>query len=94
VSTCPESAVALTPRLLLTPAARQEVELNRAEPFHCVKCGKPFGTKQMIESMVGKLSGHSMWQGEAVLNRMMMCADCRVVDMMEKKDEVSVFDAR
>jgi len=94
VNTCPEDAVALAPRLLLTPGARQEVELNRAEPFHCVKCGKPFGTKQMIESMVGKLAGHSMWQGEAVLNRMMMCADCRVVDMMEKKDEVSVFDAR
>jgi ferredoxin len=94
VNTCPESAVALAPRLLLTPAARQEVELNRAEPFNCVKCGKPFGTKQMIESMVAKLAGHSMWQGEAVLNRMMMCADCRVADMMEKKDEVSVFDAR
>ncbi|MCL4798212.1 MAG: 4Fe-4S dicluster domain-containing protein [Burkholderiales bacterium] len=93
-ATCPEDAVALAPRLLLAPEAKQEVELNRAEPFNCVKCGKPFGTKQMIESMVGRLSGHSMWQGEAVLNRMMMCADCRVIDMMEKKGEVSVFDAR
>jgi len=94
VSTCPEGAVALAPRLLLTPVAKQEVELNRAEPFNCVKCGKPFGTKQMIESMVGKLAGHSMWQGEAVLNRMMMCADCRVVDMMEKTNEMTIFETR
>lgn len=93
-STCPEGAVALAPRLLLAPEAKQEVELNRAEPFDCVKCGKPFGTRQMVESMVGKLAGHSMWQGEAVLDRMMMCADCRVLDMMGKKDEMSIFDAR
>ena len=49
------------PRLLLTPQAKQEVVLNQAEPFNCVRCGKPFGTKQMIDSMVGRLAAHSMF---------------------------------
>ncbi len=94
VNTCPESAVTLVPRLNLTEKVRQEVVLNEAEPFNCVKCGKPFGTKQLIESMTAKLAGHSMWQGDAVLRRMMMCADCRIVDMMENKTEARIFDAK
>jgi len=94
VNTCPESAVTLVPRLNLTEKARQEVVLNEAEPFNCVKCGKPFGTKQLIESMAAKLAGHAMWQGDGVLQRMMMCADCRVVDMMENKNEASVIDQK
>jgi len=94
VNTCPESAVTLVPRLNLTDAARQEVVLNEAEPFNCVKCGKPFGTRQLIESMTAKLAGHSMWQGDAVLRRMMMCADCRVVDMMDNKGEASILDQK
>ncbi|MCX7894086.1 MAG: 4Fe-4S binding protein [Burkholderiales bacterium] len=92
--TCPEGAVTLTPRLLLAAEAKAAVTLNEAEPFHCVRCGKPFGTKQMIDSMVGRLSGHSMWAGEQSLRRMMMCADCRVIDMMEGKEEVSIFDVK
>lgn len=94
VNTCPESAVTLVPRLNLTEKARQEVVLNEAEPFNCVKCGKPFGTKQLIESMTAKLSGHSMWQGDAVLRRMMMCADCRIVDMMDNKNEARILDQK
>jgi len=94
VNTCPESAVTLVPRLNLTERARQEVILNEAEPFNCVKCGKPFGTKQLIESMAAKLAGHAMWQGNGVLQRMMMCADCRIVDMMENKNEASIIDQK
>ena len=94
VNTCPESALTLVPRMNLTESARREIVLNEAEPFNCVKCGKPFGTKQLIESMTAKLTGHSMWQGDAVLRRMMMCADCRIVDMMENKNEASVLDQK
>jgi ferredoxin len=94
VNTCPESALTLVPRLNLTEKARQEVVLNEAEPFNCVKCGKPFGTKQLIESMTAKLAGHSMWQGDAVLRRMMMCADCRIVDMMDNKNEAKILDQK
>jgi ferredoxin len=94
VSTCPEQAVTLAPRLLLTAQAKQEVVLNQAEPFNCVRCGKPFGTKQMIDSMVGRLTAHSMFATGGALRRLQMCADCRVIDMMENKNEASIFDVK
>ena len=59
--------------------------LNEAEPFNCVRCGKPFGTRQMVENMLGKLGGHSMFAGGT--RRLQMCGDCRVVDMVENKAE-------
>jgi ferredoxin len=90
-NTCPEGAIALNPRLLFTPQWKQEVLLNEAEPFNCISCGKALGTKQMITSMLGKLAGHSMFQGDGKLKRLQMCADCRIVDMMESKDEMSIL---
>ncbi|MDX2219327.1 MAG: 4Fe-4S binding protein [Burkholderiales bacterium] len=93
VNTCPENALSLVPRLLLTPDRRREVVLNQAEPFHCIRCDKVLGTKQMIASMLSRLAGHSMFSGEGQLKRLQMCADCRVVDMMENKNEMSIFGA-
>jgi ferredoxin len=90
-TTCPENAIALSPRLLLTPAVREARVLNETQPFHCVSCGKAFGTRQMVETMLGRLSGHSMFTGGEALRRLQMCADCRVVDMMANKNEVSVL---
>jgi len=92
--TCPEAAITLAPRLLLTAQAKQEVVLNEAEPFNCVRCGKPFGTRQMVDNMLGKLTGHSMFAGGGGLRRLQMCADCRVVDMMENKDEISIQEVK
>ena len=90
-ATCPEDAITLSPRLLLTAAVREARVLNQTQPFHCVRCNKPFGTKQMVDAMMGRLAGHSMFaQGDA-LRRLQMCADCRVVDMMSSKNEVSVL---
>ncbi len=89
--TCPENAITLAPRLLLTAEAKQPVTLNEAEPFNCVRCGTPFGTRQMIESMTGKLGTHGMFAGIG-LRRLQMCADCRVVDMMENQNESTIFD--
>ncbi|MGH8698879.1 MAG: 4Fe-4S dicluster domain-containing protein, partial [Burkholderiales bacterium] len=94
VTTCPEDALALSPRLLLAAEAKQEVVLNQAEPFNCVRCGKPFGTRQMIDAMLGRLGTHSMFAGGGALRRLQMCADCRVVDMMENKDESSILDVK
>ncbi len=90
--TCPEEAIALSPRLLLTPAVREARVVNRAEPFHCIRCQKPFGTRQVVETMMGRLAGHSMFAGGGALKRLQMCADCRVVDMMSSKNEVSVLN--
>jgi ferredoxin len=90
VNTCPENALALVPRLLLGKEAKEAVTLNEAEPFNCVRCGKPFGTRQMVENMLGRLGGHSMFAGGT--RRLQMCGDCRVVDMMENRTEASIFD--
>jgi len=90
VNTCPENAITLVPRLVIGKEAKEAVTLNEAEPFNCVRCGKPFGTRQMVDNMLGKLSGHSMFAGGT--RRLQMCGDCRVVDMMESKAESTIFD--
>jgi ferredoxin len=92
VSTCPENAISLVPRLLIGRQAKEAVTLNEAEPFSCVRCGKPFGTRQIVENMLGRLGGHSMFAGGT--RRLQMCGDCRVIDMMENKAEASIFDHR
>ncbi|MBE0621599.1 MAG: 4Fe-4S binding protein [Burkholderiales bacterium] len=93
VNTCPEKAVALAPRLLLSPQAKAEQVLHEAVPFNCVSCGKPFGNKQMVDNMMGKLGTHPMFSGDG-LKRLQMCGDCRVVDMMENKNEQTIFGIR
>ena len=93
-NTCPENAITLVPRLLLTEARKQTAVLNESEPFNCISCGKALGTKLMIDNMLGKLTGHSMFQGEGSLKRLQMCADCRVVDMMSNKHEASILTGK
>ena len=90
--TCPERAISLVPRLSLAAQAKEAVTLNEVEPFHCVRCGKPFGTRPMIEAMLTKVAGHAMFATGQALARLRMCADCRVIDMMESKDETTIFD--
>jgi ferredoxin len=90
-TTCPEDAISLSPRLLLTPERKQARVLNETQPYGCVRCGKPFGTLKAIESMLGKLAGHSMFQG-AALERLKMCGDCRVIDIYSAENEVKITD--
>jgi ferredoxin len=91
-TTCPEQAITLAPRYLFDEEARSARVLNEAQPFHCVSCGKPFGTRQMIENMTARLTTHSMFGGDKALRRLQMCADCRVADMFSATDEASIFD--
>ena len=90
--TCPEDAITLQPRLWLADegrARRQPRVLHEVEPYRCVRCGKPFGTRKAIELMLGKLAGHAMFQGEAA-ERLKMCGDCRVIDIHTRGDEVRI----
>jgi ferredoxin len=91
VKTCPEQAITLQPRLLLTPERKQPRVLNEAQPYGCIRCGKPFGTLKAIENMLGKLAGHSMFQG-AALERLKMCGDCRVIDIYSAPNEARITD--
>ena len=88
---CPEDAITLAPRLLLSSAATQPVVLNEDKIFECVRCSKPFANQRIIDNMLGKLATHSMFKDPAALRRLQMCQDCRVVDMMSNKNEVSVL---
>jgi ferredoxin len=89
--TCPEGAISLTPRLNLNAAAKQPSVVSETEPMNCTSCGKPFGTRQMVEAMLGKLAGHSMFSGDG-LKRLKMCADCRVVDLIQNPVDSSIHD--
>ena len=93
VTTCPENAITLEPRLLLTPQRREPRVLNEAQPYQCIRCSKPFGTLKGIESMLGKLAGHAMFQGAAA-DRLKMCGDCRVIDIYSADNELKITDIR
>ena len=60
--------------------------LKEEEPFHCIRCGKPFGVKSTIERVTAKLAGkHWMFQNSAQrLEVLEMCADCRAVAITEQ----------
>jgi len=92
--TCPENAITLEPRLWLADEGRARQSprvLHEVDPFHCVRCGKPFGTVPAIEAMIGKLAAHAAFQGAAA-ERLKMCGDCRVVDLHSNSHEVRITD--
>ncbi len=82
-NTCPEDAITLASRLLLTLVAKQPRVLNEAAIFKCIRCDKPLGTEKLIGNMLTRLAGHSMFSEPGALDRLKMCADCRVIDMMK-----------
>jgi ferredoxin len=89
--TCPENAITLIPQLNLAATRKEPVVINEMKPYSCIRCSKPFGTLKAIESMMGKLAGHSMFQGAAA-ERLKMCSDCRVIDMYSTTNESKITD--
>ena len=79
---CPESCITRTARYLFDREVRRRPRtLNEDQPFHCVSCGKVFGTTAVVMRMQQRLAGHSMFQAPGALARLRMCEDCRVKDM-------------
>jgi ferredoxin len=85
-NTCPEKVITLEPRFSFLPEARGAILYKEEEPFECIRCGKPFGTKSTIETIVAKLEGHTMFKDEGAIDRIRMCDDCRVMAQMEAAD--------
>lgn len=82
--TCPEKVITLAPRIDFTPEARARRVIKAEEPFHCVRCAKPFGTKSSVEAVLAKLAGkHWMFAASATLDRLKMCGNCRIVVQSE-----------
>ena len=88
-SACPETALTLSARYNFDPALRRNPQrLHEDEPFCCTKCSKPFATHSIINTIIGKLGNHSMFQSDEAVNRLKMCEDCRVIDMFSNEMEM------
>jgi ferredoxin len=88
VATCPEKVIKLEPRYNFSPAAMTPEVVKGEEPFHCVACGKPFGTKSTIERVLARLQGkHAMFQTEKQLRLIQMCDTCRIVTVAEAGED-------
>lgn len=81
-ATCPEDVISLKPQIDFEAWSLPRRIVKEEEPFCCVTCAKPFGTRATIERVIGKLrERHWMFTGEAGEQRirsLMMCDDCRV----------------
>ena len=86
-ATCPEKVITLHPQLDFRAATATARLLKEEEPFHCIRCGKPFGVKSTIERVTGKLAGkHWMFADAAQrLDVLKMCEDCRVIAITEQE---------
>jgi hypothetical protein len=78
----------LTPQIDFRAATASARVLKQEEPFRCIRCDKPFGTKSTIERVIAKLEGkHWMFQGKtgqpSRLDVLKMCEDCRVIAATE-----------
>jgi ferredoxin len=94
-ATCPESVITLEPRVSFDEAAKTPLVVKEEEPYLCIRCQKPFGTKSSIEKIVQMLGEkHSMFQDSAAIDRIRMCEDCRVVVQFEAEDNPMAGPAR
>ena len=84
-ATCPEKVITLEPQLDFRASAAAAHVIKHEEPFACIRCGKPFGTKSTIEHVTGKLEGkHWMFSGaNSRIEVLKMCDDCRVIAVTE-----------
>ncbi len=90
VQTCPEAAISLKPRLLFDREARNRARmLNSDTPFACISCDKPFAPTSAIHKMQEKLKDHPMFNNQRALDRLKMCDDCRVIDMVQDPQAMS-----
>ncbi|MDH5748624.1 MAG: 4Fe-4S ferredoxin, partial [Rhodospirillales bacterium] len=85
--TCPEKVITLTPRLNFVDDIHPHRVIKEEEPFECIRCGKPFGARSTIETMVGKLADHPMFAGKGGTDLIKMCEDCRVIAQMEEPNQ-------
>jgi ferredoxin len=85
-ATCPEKVIRLVPQLDFRATSAAARVLKQEEPFCCVRCGKPFGTRSTIERVTAKLAGkHWMFSGpDSRLDVLKMCEDCRVIAATEE----------
>ena len=83
-TTCPEAAITISPRMIFDLEVRNRSRaLNQDVPFACIVCGKAFASTSVIEKMNHKLKDHYMFKTSRALDRLKMCEDCRVADIVQ-----------
>lgn len=84
-ATCPEKVITLTAQLDFRAVTSPACVLKEEDPFHCIRCDKPFGVKSTIERVTAKLEGkHWMFRDTPKrLEVIKMCDDCRVAAVTE-----------
>lgn len=95
-ATCPEDAITLEPRLDFKAWGEPNRLIKEEEPFHCIECGKPFGTRSTIERVMAKLEGHWMFAGDGTDRRrvLQMCEDCRVSAVVKESFDPHELEKR
>lgn len=86
-ATCPEKVITLTPRVDFAAWSAPRLAVKQEEPYDCIRCGIPFGTRSTVERIVAKLEGkHWMFAGENAkrLDLVRMCDNCRVEVVMNE----------
>jgi ferredoxin len=86
--TCPEKVITLVPQLDFPAWSAPPRVVKEEQPFHCISCGTPFGTRSTVERIVAKLEGkHWMYAGENArrLDVIRMCENCRVTAMTNEQ---------
>jgi ferredoxin len=80
-ATCPEKVIALVPQIDFQAWKAPRRTIKEEEPFRCIRCGTPFGTRSSMERVVARLEGrHWMFSGQNAgrLEALRMCDRCRI----------------
>ena len=85
-ATCPEKVIRLTPQMDFRSSSASARILKSEQPFCCVRCGKPFGVRSIIERVTAKLAEkHWMYKDSSQrLELIKMCDECRVAAVSEQ----------
>ena len=86
-ATCPEKVISLKPQLDFQAWSAPRRVVKEEEPYCCIRCGTPFGTKSTVERILAKLEGrHWMYSGENArrLDLVRMCDSCRIEAVTEE----------
>lgn len=88
--TCPEDAISISPRMILNREKRNQSRvLHQDIPFACISCGKPFAPTSVINKMNDSLKDHYMFKTPRAMDRLKMCEDCRVADIVQDSDALN-----
>ena len=97
-ATCPEDVITLKPQIDFAAWQAPPRVIKEEEPFHCVECGKAFGTRSSVERVIDKLQNrHWMFSGNAGQSRvrvLMMCEDCRVQAVVNESFDPHIVPQR